>query len=43
MTKCNEPWVDWRPQKRSIETVIDVAIRGILRDPGAPAARKAKR
>ncbi len=31
MTKCNEPWVDWRPQKRSIEAVIDVSLRGILR------------
>ncbi len=46
MTKCNEPWVDWRPQKRSIEAVIDVTIRGILREPAAPApggrARKAR-
>ncbi len=33
MTKCNEPWVDWRPQKRSIEAVIDVTIRGLLRPP----------
>ena len=31
MTKCNEPWVDWRPQKRSIEAVIEVSLRGILR------------
>ncbi|MEO7793463.1 MAG: TetR/AcrR family transcriptional regulator [Thermoanaerobaculia bacterium] len=48
MTKCNEPWVDWRPQKRSIEAVIDVSIRGILRPQQAPAetsgrgARKAR-
>jgi AcrR family transcriptional regulator len=40
MTKCNEPWVDWRPQKRSIEAVIDVSLRGILRTP--PTAAKAK-
>jgi AcrR family transcriptional regulator len=33
MTKCNEPWVDWRPQKRSIEAVVDVTLRGILRTP----------
>jgi AcrR family transcriptional regulator len=38
MTKCNEPWVDWRPQKRSIEAVVDVTLRGILRTPpGAKA------
>jgi len=42
MTKCNEPWVDWRPQKRSIEAVVDVSIRGILREPAAaaPPARR---
>ena len=37
MTKGNEPWVDWRPQKRSIEAVVDVTVRGLLRLP--PAAR----
>ena len=31
MTKCNEVWVDWRPDKRSIEAVIDTNIRGLLR------------
>src|SRR4026209_1292919 len=29
MTKCNEVWVDWRPNKRSIETVVEMTIRGI--------------
>lgn len=43
MTKCNEPWVDWRPQKRSIEAVIDVSIRGIRRtSEAAPAPAPAK-
>lgn len=31
MTKCNEVWVDWRPDRRSIEAVIDTNIRGLLR------------
>jgi AcrR family transcriptional regulator len=31
MTKCNEVWVDWRPNKRSIEAVIEMTIRGIQR------------
>ena len=31
MTKCNEVWVDWRPNKRSIEAVIEMTIRGIER------------
>lgn len=42
MTKCNEPWVDWRPQKRSIEAVVDVTIRGLLRAPAAAAPAKAR-
>lgn len=29
MTKSNEVWVDWRPNKRSIEAVIEMTIRGI--------------
>ena len=36
MTKCNEVWVDWRPNKRSIEAVIEMTIRGIERQK-APA------
>jgi AcrR family transcriptional regulator len=43
MTKCNEPWVDWRPQKRSIEAVIDVSIRGILRPDASAASAATKR
>ena len=43
MTKCNEPWVDWRPQKRSIEAVIDVSIRGILRPAVSATAPRRKR
>ncbi|MEO8275246.1 MAG: TetR/AcrR family transcriptional regulator [Thermoanaerobaculia bacterium] len=36
MTKCNEPWVDWRPQRKSIEAVIQVTISGILRTDATP-------
>ncbi len=43
MTKCNEPWVDWRPQKRSIEAVIDVSIRGILRPNAESVSAATKR
>jgi AcrR family transcriptional regulator len=38
MTKCNEVWVDWRPNKRSIEAVIEMTIRGIQRMAESSAA-----
>lgn len=31
MTKNNEAWVDWRPTKRSIEAMVEMTIRGVVR------------
>jgi AcrR family transcriptional regulator len=31
MTKCNEAWVDWRPTKRSIEAMVEMTIRGVVK------------
>jgi len=38
MTKCNEAWVDWRPTKRSIESMIEMTVRGIERRPAEAAS-----
>ncbi|MGH7857981.1 MAG: TetR/AcrR family transcriptional regulator [Candidatus Binatia bacterium] len=38
MTKSNEVWVDWRPNKRSTEAVIEMTIRGIQRTAERPAS-----
>jgi AcrR family transcriptional regulator len=31
MTKSNQVWVDWRPTKRSIEAMVEMTIRGVVR------------
>jgi len=30
IAKCNDPWVEWRPLRTRVETMIDVLIRGFL-------------
>ena len=32
IAKCNDPWVDWRPLRDRVETMIDVLLRGLLKD-----------
>jgi hypothetical protein len=32
MTKCNEKWVAWRPTKRSIEAMVEMTVRGVVRE-----------
>ena len=29
MAKCNDPWIDWRPLKRSATLAIDTMIKGL--------------
>lgn len=35
MSKTNEPWVDWRGERRTVDLMIDTLIRGLARDPEA--------
>jgi AcrR family transcriptional regulator len=32
IAKCSDPWVDWRPLQRRAETMLDVTMRGLLRE-----------
>jgi hypothetical protein len=32
IAKCNDPWVDWRPLQQRAETMLDVTVRGLLRE-----------
>ena len=32
IAKSNDPWVDWRPLRDRVETMIDVLLRGLLKD-----------
>jgi len=32
IAKCNDPWVDWRPLRDRVDTMIDVLLRGMLKD-----------
>jgi AcrR family transcriptional regulator len=33
IAKSNDPWVDWRPLQNRAEMMLDVTLRGLLRDP----------
>ncbi|MFN7942347.1 MAG: TetR/AcrR family transcriptional regulator [Thermoanaerobaculia bacterium] len=39
IAKCNDPWVEWRAERKSVETMIDVLLHGLL----APARSGKKR
>ena len=32
IAKCKDPWVDWRPVQDRAETMLDVIMRGLLRE-----------
>jgi hypothetical protein len=32
IAKSKDPWVDWRPVRERAETMLDVALRGLLRE-----------
>jgi AcrR family transcriptional regulator len=32
IAKCKDPWVDWRPMQDRAETMLDVTMRGLLRE-----------
>lgn len=32
VAKCNDPWVDWRPLKKTVGLVVDSFTRGIARE-----------
>jgi AcrR family transcriptional regulator len=34
IAKCSDPWVDWRPLDERAEMMLDVTLRGLLRNPG---------
>ncbi len=34
IAKCSDPWVDWRPLKQRAEMMLDVTLRGLVRNPG---------
>jgi AcrR family transcriptional regulator len=32
IAKCNDGWVDWRPMQERAETMLDVMLRGLLKE-----------
>jgi AcrR family transcriptional regulator len=34
IAKCSDPWVDWRPLAERAEMMLDVTLRGLMRNPG---------
>ncbi len=34
IAKCSDPWVDWRPLEQRAEMMLDVTLRGLVRNPG---------
>jgi AcrR family transcriptional regulator len=34
IAKCSDPWVDWRPLEERAEMMLDVTLRGLVRNPG---------
>lgn len=39
IAKCTDPWVDWRPAKKTAQLVIDALIDGLKAEP-APSGKK---
>lgn len=33
IAKCSDPWVDWRPLEQRAEMMLDVTLRGLVRNP----------
>ncbi|MBL0869165.1 MAG: TetR/AcrR family transcriptional regulator [Phycisphaerales bacterium] len=42
ITHSNDPWLNLAPRERRIETMLDVALRGMLKDPGHLETVKAR-
>ncbi|MGA8509654.1 MAG: TetR/AcrR family transcriptional regulator [Candidatus Sulfotelmatobacter sp.] len=34
IAKCSDPWIDWRPLEQRAEMMLDVTLRGLVRNPG---------
>ncbi len=34
IAKCSDPWVDWRPLEQRAEMMLDITLRGLVRNPG---------
>lgn len=32
-SKCNDPWVKWRPLKKRVKTMVDLQVDGLLAEP----------
>ena len=41
IAKCKDPWVEWRPLRERAEMMLDVTMRGILKDPSSLSAKDA--
>ncbi|MGA3091604.1 MAG: TetR/AcrR family transcriptional regulator [Terriglobales bacterium] len=35
IAKCSDPWVEWRPLQQRAQLMLDVTLRGMVRQPGA--------
>jgi AcrR family transcriptional regulator len=33
IAKCSDPWVDWRPLQQRAEMMLDITMRGMVRNP----------
>ena len=33
LAKCDSPWIDFRPLRPTSEKLVEVMVRGLLRDP----------
>src|SRR5271166_5462543 len=34
IAKCTDPWVEWRPLQERVQLMLDITLRGLMRDPG---------
>jgi AcrR family transcriptional regulator len=34
IAKCSDPWVGWRPLQQRAQLMLDVSLRGLVRNPG---------
>jgi hypothetical protein len=42
ITHAKDEWIDWRPLEVLVDTMVDVTLRGVLRDPAELEAIKAR-
>jgi AcrR family transcriptional regulator len=36
ISKCKDPWVEWRPLQDRAEMMLDITLRGLVKDPFVP-------